>query len=77
MGERKIYFARVFYGCGPVTSCMHACSGSGKYVIPLSIVIWKSLSSGNCKKGPRKEYSKDILVQIGYLRKIGEGNKMY
>ena len=22
-------------GSGPVTSCMHACSGSGKHVIPL------------------------------------------
>ena len=35
IGERKIYFAKVSHGCGPVTSCMYACLGSSRHVTPL------------------------------------------
>ena len=33
-GEEKA-LPQFWQGSGPVTSCMHACSGSGRHVIPL------------------------------------------
>ena len=39
MGERKIFFGNVLYGLEPFTSCMHACSGSGRHVIQHRIDI--------------------------------------
>ena len=41
--EREKYFSRVSHDCGPVTSYIHASSGSDRHTIPLRIDNWVAM----------------------------------